>query len=122
MSLIANESYRAMYMTFSGYHTGDFLSFPMVAAVSVTAGLLAMVVYSFFAWYGPNYRIRFLVWGIGFVLLSLTGPLASNLPDGNPVPDGFAALAIPMHVVTGAICLFMMLRFGHKRSGQPVLI
>ena len=115
-------SYRALYISLTGYHPGDFLSLVAVMGVSVAAGLLAMTVYSFFAWYGPNYRIRFLVWGIGFVLLSLTGPLASTLPDGSPVPDGFAALAIPMHLCTGAICIGLMLRFGHKQTGSTVLI
>jgi hypothetical protein len=33
------------------------------------------------------------------------------LPDGSPTPYGFALLTIPMHIISGAVAIFGIIRW-----------
>lgn len=117
LCVLANGAYWLAFVKATGHHPGKYLSLPLVLSMSLLAGLAAAVIYAVMSWYSANQRVRFLVWGVGFTLLSLTGPLSTTLPDGSAVPQGFAALAIPMHLITATLCICFML-WSDKSTGE----
>ena len=53
----------------------------------------------------------FTIVGAIFALVSLSGPMQPQMPDGSPTPEGFAMLTIPMHIVAGGLALWGIPKF-----------
>jgi hypothetical protein len=56
----------------------------------------------------------FVVVVVVFTLLSMGGPLQPVLPDGSPVPAGFAVLTVAMHLIAGAVILLFIPRYAAR--------
>lgn len=100
LGVLLNNLYGWLYMLGTGMVRPDFFSFTAVTLGSFFAGIVASVVYFALVKHTKYYRVVFTVGVLVFGLLSLVGPLSSNFPDGTPVPDGFAALTLPMHLIS----------------------
>lgn len=78
---------------------------------SVFPVLVGSLIYFAFVRFLKNGKLVFVVLSSLFVLFSLYGPLQPVLPDGSPTPDGFALLTIPMHLISGVVAIFGIIRW-----------
>ena len=105
---LLNALYDLCYTTITGIVLPGSFSIYTVMLASFVPGIIASLIYYGLTFYTAYPRVVFYVGGTVFLLLSLVGPLSPTLPNGQPVPTGFVGLAMPLHVIAGAVILIAM--------------
>lgn len=91
--------------------TGLPKGFPLAVVLStIIPSILGALLYVIFVKNFKKGEVMFLVLAIGFTLLSLFPSFEPMLPDGNPAPENFALLTVPMHFFAAVIGVFYILK------------
>jgi len=114
VAVIANVSYMMIYESITGFSSPEAINLLTV----IGSSLLPIVVSSFVYYLLRRFLLRgeliFIALSSLLTLLSLQGPLAENLPNGEPIPAGFVGLTIPMHFIAGLCAIIVLPRFSNK--------
>lgn len=105
---VLNIGYSYLYTHHTGTHFPHLVSPATIVIASVAAPLLAAFFYFVTANCTRRGRFIYAATVAVLTLLSLVGPLSPTLPDGAPMPDGFLLLTLPMHLITGLVCLLVI--------------
>lgn len=115
---LAAAVFNILYMGLYGAVTG-FRS-PLVHAGSVAMGSISTclaggLVFGALMRLVPKHGVA-LFWAGSALLMavSMGGPFGSQLPDGSPMPAGFAALTAPMHVIAWGVCVRLLTRAARR--------
>lgn len=85
--------------------------FPLAVVLStIIPLLLGAILYVVFVKNFKKGEVMFLMLASGFTLLSLFPSFEPILPDGNPAPENFALLTVPMHFFAAVIGVFYILK------------
>ncbi|MCG9880142.1 MAG: hypothetical protein MH472_06035 [Bacteroidia bacterium] len=85
--------------------------FPLAVVLStIIPLLLGAILYVVFVKNFKKGEVMFLMLASGFTLLSLFPSFEPMLPDGNPAPENFALLTVPMHFFAAVIGVFYILK------------
>jgi hypothetical protein len=117
-SAIINNLYRVLYsMLYGSAVAGDVVHIASVSGASIMTSIIGGLVYFLLHKFAPNKAAKvFKVIVVVVVLLSLSGPLSAELPDGRPTPPGFPGLTIPMHVIAGLVALAIIPWWSNRRE------
>lgn len=110
ISALGNNLYMLTYEAITGLSFPEVIHFGSVTLSSVLSALFGGILFFFMAKFFHKGKTIFMVLTALFTLASLGGPMAPELPDGTPTPDGFAALTLPMHLISGLIILLVIPR------------
>jgi hypothetical protein len=77
---------------------------------------MASLFYFALSRFTPKATLIFIIAGVAFTLFSFGGPLQSQLPDGTPTPQGFAGLTLPMHIISGVVVIYTLVRYVTKNG------
>lgn len=114
-SVVLNNLYSLIYTALTGVSVPEIINVGSITGASVLPALVAGIFYFGLSRITPKATSIFIVSGIAFMLFSLSGPLQSQLPDGRPTPEGFAALTLPMHLISGFVILSVLTRYVQRR-------
>jgi hypothetical protein len=81
--------------------------FPIAITISsvlfvVIGAILYFVLVKFLA----KGELIWIIVGALFAIVSCYGPTQPTMPDGSATPQGFALLAIPMHIISGIVAIW----------------
>jgi hypothetical protein len=114
LSAILNNLYSYLYTAFTGVIIPEVINFGSVTGASILPAVVASLFYFILSRFTAKATLIFIIAGIAFTLLSFGGPLQSQLPDGTPTPQGFAGLTLPMHIISGLIVIYTLVRYVNK--------
>jgi len=114
--VLLNNIYSIIYTQLTGISISEYVNITTITLSSFLPCLLAGMVYFGLCFYTKNHRVVFIVGAIMFTLFSLLAPLSSTMPDGSPVPPGFAGLTIPMHIISAALLLVILPSYYHRQN------
>ena len=114
--VLLNNIYSIIYSQLTGISISEYVNITTITLASFLPCLLAGMVYFGLCFYTKNHRVVFIVGAIMFTLFSLLAPLSSTMPDGSPVPPGFAGLTIPMHIISAALLLVILPSYYHRQN------
>lgn len=111
VTIVLNETWDVLGVKFLGLQnpTNDFAIRIILSSLIPTliGGLLYFLLEKFTA----KGTLIFQVVAIAFTVLSLYSSFMKTWPDGTVVPDNFATLSIPMHLIAGLSAAFLIPRF-----------
>ncbi|MEI7905850.1 MAG: hypothetical protein WCI84_00685 [Bacteroidota bacterium] len=110
VAAVLNNLYNSMYSSLTSFAIASVINPISISLGSVIPMIVAAVVYFGLVKITTKALLVFVIGTALFSLLSIAGPLASQLPDGSPTPHGFAALTIPMHIISGFCAIFIIPR------------
>ena len=114
--VLLNNIYNILYTQLSGFSIPEFVNITTISLASFLPCLLAGILYFGLCFYTKHHKVVFIVGTIMFTLFSLLAPFSSTMPDGSPVPTGFAGLTLPMHLITAALLLIILPRYSHRQN------
>ncbi|MCZ6898629.1 MAG: hypothetical protein O7F74_00175 [Bacteroidetes bacterium] len=114
--VLLNNIYSIIYTQLTGISISEYVNITTITLASFLPCLLAGMVYFGLCFYTKNHRVVFIVGAIMFTLFSLLAPLSSTMPDGSPIPPGFAGLTIPMHIISAALLLVILPSYYHRQN------
>ena len=114
--VLLNNIYSILYTQLSGFSFPEFVNITTITLASFLPCTLAGMLYFGLCFYTKNHRVVFIVGTIMFTLLSLLAPFSSTMPDGSPVPPGFAGLTLPMHLISATLLLIILPRYTHRQN------
>jgi Family of unknown function (DUF6069) len=82
-----------------------------VVMASIVPLVLGGVFYFLLAKFTAKGKMIFLIVSGVFTLLSLYSPMQPVMPDGTATPEGFALLALPMHIIAGGAAMWGIPKF-----------
>lgn len=107
ITAILNNLWNFLYPAIGGVNVPEVINAGSITLMSIAPLLIAAVGYFVLSRFMDNATTIFQGATIVLALLSLFG--AFNPPM--PVPDGFAGLSAPMHVIAGLVGAFVIPRF-----------
>jgi hypothetical protein len=107
LAAVLNNLYSLVYSTLSGFAIPDVINAGSVSAASLFPMLLGGVLFFFMQRRWSKGGYYFILLAAVFTLLSMGGPFAGTLPDGGPLPAGFAGLTAPMHLIAGGAAMLI---------------
>lgn len=105
---LLNNLYSYVYTAVTGFSIPELIGAGAITMASVITALVAAIAYFVLYRFTSKPTLIFVIMGMGLLLISLGGPLQPQLPDGRPTPDGFAGLALPMHLISGLVLLLLL--------------
>lgn len=110
VAVILNNVWMILYQTISENAFPDVIHFGSVTGASALPIAFAGLFFFLLAKYFGRGKLIFIILASIFMLASLFGPMAPELPDGRIMPQGFAALTVPMHLVAGLSAILFIPR------------
>lgn len=107
LAAVFNNLYSLIYSAASGFAIPEVINTGSVSAASIFPLLLGGVLFYFMQRQWSKGGIYFIVIAAVFTLISMGGPFAGTLPDGRPLPAGFAGLTAPMHLIAGGAAMLI---------------
>jgi hypothetical protein len=81
--------------------------FPVAVTISsVLLAIIGAILYFVLVKFLSKGQITWVIVSTLFAIVSCYGPTQPVLPDGTPAPEGFALLAIPMHIISGIVAIW----------------
>tara|TARA_B110000503_G_C7130721_1_gene406705 strand:- start:222 stop:659 length:438 start_codon:yes stop_codon:yes gene_type:complete len=109
---LLNLIYMYLYELATSISIPEVINIGSVAIASLIPGIMSGIYYFMLrrVMTDKNALITFIMTLAVLALVSLLGPLSSELPDGTLTPKGFAGLTIPMHFIAVLIYSVMLVR------------
>ncbi len=104
---VLNNLWNLIYPMIGGVSVPEVINLGSVSLMSIVPLLIAGVGYFILSRFVSNATPIFQIGTIVLALLSLFGTFSPPMP----VPDGFAGLSGPMHVIAGLVGAFVIPRF-----------
>lgn len=107
-----NIVYMYLHESFTDFSIPEVINLGSVSISSIIPGIFAGLLF-FILRRSMKYSKASVAFGVILLvtsLISLAGPLASELPDGSITPEGFAGLTAPMHIFAVLVYYFMLVR------------
>lgn len=117
IAAVLNNAYAIIYMEVTNFLPPTEINALSISMATFLAAILATFVYFGLTVYSSYPNIAYIVGGIFFLGVSLLAPMSKTLPDGTFTPEGFAGLAVPMHIISGLLILLIIPYF--KDFKQP---
>lgn len=118
VTAIVNNIYSLIYTSMTTFAIYTIINPISITLASIIPMVVAAIIYFGLNRFSTKALLIFSVGTVFFTLISLSGPLGNQLPDGTPIPAGFAALTIPMHVFAGVFAVICIPRFVKKNESQ----
>lgn len=107
IAAILNNLWNFIYPAIGGVSAPDVINVGSVTMMSIAPLLIAAVGYFVLSRFVDNATSIFQIGTVVLALLSLFGTFNPPMP----VPDGFAGLSAPMHIIAGLVGAFVIPRF-----------
>lgn len=107
ITAILNNLWNFIYPAIGGVSVPDVINVGSVTMMSIAPLLIAAVGYFVLSRFVDNATPIFQIGTVVLALLSLFGTFNPPMP----VPDGFAALSAPMHIIAGLVGALVIPRF-----------
>ena len=115
VGVLLNNFYSYLYTALTGFALPELIHVGTITLASFFSCLFGSIAYFGLTKVTKHPRIAFMFIGGIVTLVSLAGPLTATMPDGSAVPDGFAGLTIPMHLISGISAIMIIPFFAHVR-------
>ncbi len=116
LAAILNNLYSYVYTATTGFSIPQVINFGSVTGASIIPAVIGGVFYYLLSRFTSKATIIFVSVGVVFTLLSLASPLQSQLPDGTPTPQGFAGLTLPMHIISGVVVIYTLVKYVNRNK------
>lgn len=109
---LLNLIYMYLHESATSFSIPEVINIGSVTIASLIPGIISGIYYFMLrrVMTDKNALIAFIGTLSVLALVSLLGPLSSELPDGTMTPKGFAGLTIPMHLIAVFIYSVMLVR------------
>jgi ABC-type thiamin/hydroxymethylpyrimidine transport system permease subunit len=121
LAAILNNLYSYVYTAFTGISVPGVINFGSVTGASILPAVIASLFYFALSRFTAKATLIFIISGIAFTLFSFGGPLQSQLPDNTPTPQGFAGLTLPMHIISGLVVMYTLVRYVNKSKQKTCI-
>jgi hypothetical protein len=111
-----NNLYNSVYTSVTMFSIPEIINPISILFASVIPLVVAAIVFFGLTKYSSKAYLIFAVGTALFSLLSIIGPLGTQLPDGRLIPAGFAALTIPMHFIAGLCAVVIIPQFAYYKK------
>jgi hypothetical protein len=112
IAALLNIIYMYLHESLTSFSIPEVINIGSVAIASLIPGIISGIFYFMLRRVMTDKKamLTFLITLFVFVLLSLLGPLSSELPNGTITPRGFQGLTIPMHIIAVLLYSTMLVR------------
>jgi len=112
IAALLNIIYMYLHESLTSFSIPEVINIGSVTIASLIPGIISGIFYFMLRRIMSDKKAMttFLITLFVFVLLSLFGPLSSELPNGIITPQGFKGLTIPMHIIAVGIYSTMLVR------------
>jgi len=104
---VVNNIWHALHIAMSGFTPPEMISPGRVVMSSVVPLVVAGLGFYIAQRWIPKGRLVYIISVVVLALLSCLGNFAPMLPDGSPMPTGFAMHTVPMHLIAGVFALLI---------------
>lgn len=111
---ILNNVHNLFCSNILGISAPDVIHAGSITGASIIPALVAGIFYYALSATTQKTPLVFSIVVIVLTLLSLGGPLGATLPSGGSVPNGFAILTLPMHLISGLVCILVIPRYASR--------
>jgi hypothetical protein len=108
---VLNNLYSYLYTALTGFSVLEVINFGSVTISSFVPAVLGALFYFVLSRFTAKATRIFVVVGIVLIIASFAGSFMPQLPDGTPTPAGFVGLTLPMHIIAGAVILWVLTRY-----------
>ena len=112
IAALLNLIYMYLHELVTSFSIPEIINIGSVSIASLIPGIISGIYYFMLrrVMTDKNAFLTFLATLAVVAVVSLLGPLSSELPDGTITPEGFSSLTIPMHVIAVLIYSVMLVR------------
>lgn len=121
VAVAGNLAWLAVFPRYTGYTPSPLISPVAIVGATTSAVLLAAGIYLLLSRALTIATPLYLLGSLAVAAATAVAPLAPVMPDGSPTPEGFALLAMPMHLwagVAAALVVPLVVHLG-GRGGHP---
>ncbi|MEE2743810.1 MAG: DUF6069 family protein [Bdellovibrionota bacterium] len=108
LGALVNNIYSFLYTSITGFSIPKVIHVGSITSASILLVVISSLFYFLLEKFTSKARLIYIIVGVIFLILSFLGPLSSHLPDGTPTPEGFAGLALPMHIISGLLAFILI--------------